>query len=142
MSLEVEKSEKKSEQKTELQRDTQKVVDQFINYYYKILNEKNFEELLKFYKQYTEINFEGIIYRGEELKKLFYLLSTNNIIYQMNSMDYLMSGNHRINILITGTIQIGEIIKNFSEYLHFGTCKDKKTNEYGYWIQSSIFRSI
>ena len=60
----------------------------------------------------------------------------------MNSIDYLMSGNHRINILITGTIRIGEIIKNFSEYLHFGTCKDKKTNEYGYWIQSSIFRSI
>lgn len=135
MNTEVEKP------KTELQKNTQTIVNEFINYYYKILNDTNFEELLKFYKSYTEVNFEGTIYKGEGLCKLFELLSANKIVYTIKSIDYLMSGNHRINILITGTIRIGEIIKNFTEYLHFGKCKDKK-NEYGYWIQSSIFRSI
>ena len=131
-----------NEHKIPLQKNTEEIVKQFINFYYNCLNEKNFKELVKLYKQYTEINFEGIRYRGEELQKLFESLNQNNLIFSLNSIDYLMSGNHRINILITGTVKKDDTVKIFSEYLHFGTCKDKKTNEYGYWIQSSILRTI
>ena len=106
------------------------------------MNNKNFQELLKFYKQFTEIIYENQYYKGEDLQNLFNILNSSSIIYEIKSFDYLMSGNHRMNILVTGVLTINSTTsKNFSEYIHFGKCKDKK-NESGFWIQSSIFKTI
>ena len=127
-------------QKNPFQDNAKNILEEFIKYYYDCLNNKNFNELIKFYKKFSEIIFDSVLYKGETLQNLFMLLQENNIKYTIKTIDYLMSGNHRMNILVTGTITVNDnISKLFTEYLHFGTCKD---NVHGYWIQSSIFRSI
>lgn len=142
MNFSTEKTIKREIKKQQEKEETEKVLNQFIPYYYSLLNDQKFDELVKFYKQFTEIIFEGTYYKGEELQNLFSLIITSNIKFEIKSFDYLMSGNHRMNILVTGVITVNHITsKNFSEYLHFGKCKDQK-NESGYWIQSSIFKAI
>ena len=142
MNFSTEKTIQREIKKQQEKEETEKVLNQFIPYYYSLLNDQKFEELIKFYKQFTEIVFEGNYYKGEELQNLFNLIITSNIKFEIKSFDYLMSGNHRMNILVTGVITVNHTTtKNFSEYLHFGKCKDKK-NESGYWIQSSIFKAI
>ena len=142
MNFSTEKTIQREIKKQQEKEETEKVLNQFIPYYYSLLNDQKFEELIKFYKQFTEIVFEGNYYKGEELQNLFNLIITSNIKFEIKSFDYLMSGNHRMNVLVTGVITVNHTTtKNFSEYLHFGKCKDKK-NESGYWIQSSIFKAI
>ena len=141
MEYSTEKTTKELKKQKE-QEELDKIINEFIPYYYDTLNKKNFNGLINFYKQFTEIIYENQYYKGEDLQTLFNIIIKSNIIYEITSFDYLMSGNHRMNILVTGVITINSTTrKNFSEYIHFGKCKDKK-NESGFWIQSSIFKTI
>ena len=75
MNSEVEK------QKTELQKNTQSIVNEFINYYYKILNDTNFEELLKFSNTSIDIS-DGLFADLDKLindQKVSYKVHLNDV---------------------------------------------------------------
>ena len=130
----------KSQNKNVFQENSEEILREFINYYYTCLNQKNFAEIFKFFKDFTKIKFDSVEYKGfKSLQDLYNNLNLYNFIYTVNSYDYLMSGNHRMDILVTGKIQINEDVKYFTEYIHFGTCKN---NENGYLIYSSVFKSF
>lgn len=120
-----------------LQKDTDTIIKQFLQFYYNSLNEKNFDNLISLYKKYTEVKFNGQKYKGEDITHFINLIKSRNFKFVINNIDYLMSGNHRTNILVNGFITEENSTYNFSEYIHFGTSKE---NESGYWIQSSIIR--
>lgn len=123
---------------------TEPIVNQFLNFYCDCINQKNFissnsKSLILLYKPYSEIKFNGVLYKGEKLSLLFDYFITNNSMLSITSADILEAGKYRVNILITGHIKILEKEHSFSEYIHFGICND---NQIGYMIQSSIFRIL
>ncbi len=126
-----------------LQSNTEQIVNEFLQFYYGCINEKNFystetKSIASLYKKYTEIKFNGHVYNIDNLSIFLKFMNDINAQITIKSVDILMSGNHRVNILVNGTLNnLGNLI-NFSDYIHFGTCKD---NDIGYWIQSSIFRT-
>ncbi len=126
--------------KNVFQENSNEILTQFINHYYSCLNQKNFNGIFKFYKDFTKIKFDSVEYKGDSIENLYKKIDLNNILYTIDSYDYLMSGNHRMDILVSGKIQINENeTKCFTEYVHFGSCKN---NEIGYLIYSSIFKSF
>ena len=119
----------------ELQINTESVVRDFLAFYYNAWNTHDFSSLGTMYRDWSEVMANGTVYKGSDIQTLFHMISKQNPQYQIDHMDFLLCGARRVNIVVTGKIQIDTSVSNFTEYIHLGSLKSK------YWIQSSILRS-
>ena len=112
------------------QQEVLKISGEFINFYYENLNNKNFELINKYLRDYTIFSSQNIRYNGEKINEYFNYLKLINIKYYNINFDALHSGSRRINLLITGNIiyleNSLEVNKSFTEYIQFGTDSDKQ----------------
>ena len=113
----------------------------FIEFYYSNLNNKKYDLLLPYLKEYTVLNCQKNKYKGNNLINYFNYLENINAIFSEIDFETSISGARRINILVTGKLNYNEneinIIKNFAEYIHCGTDSNKN-----FWIQTIIFKLI
>lgn len=91
------------------------------------------------YKKYSEYCIQGTIIKGQQ--NIFTRLSelhNRGSKHNVNSIDVLTSGSRRLNIMVTGKIELDGFIYNFTEYFHLAS--GKKEGEW--WIQSNIIRTL
>lgn len=128
-----------------LKRDDQTTVinfsNQFINFYYTCLNNKEYNKLYPHLKDHTIFSSEKTRHNGQNIINYFKHLNGINAKFTNIDFDTLHAGARRINVLVTGTLTYNENnvvqIKNFAEYIHFGNDSKK-----GMWIQNSIMKLI
>ncbi len=128
-------------QSLQLRKDDQTTIinisKNFINNYYKNINEKTINNLIPLLRDYTIFSCQNKRYKGKDILNHFKLLCSKNILFKPNKFDTIHSGARRINILVSGVITFDDINgkKNsiFSEYIHIGQDNHKK-----FKIQTSI----
>ena len=125
------------------------LIQNFIKYYYENISLKNITALSQLFREHSKYNIEGnIIYGDENIILKLSEIAQSNIKYNISTVDYVSSGDRRLNILVNGTIttntfntlyqsQHFTITKNFTEYIHLGMGNDKN-----YWIPSIILRTF
>lgn len=116
---------------------------QFVTFFYNSLD-TNINNLIdingKFlYKDNSEMCIQGIIVKGpEQIYQKIIQLHNRNCSHTVDSIDIVTSGSRRLNILVTGRIQLDGFIYAFTEYFHLAS--GKKEGEW--WIQSDIIRTL
>ena len=116
---------------------------EFVKFYYTALDQ-NPNNLINIngefiYKEHSEYCIQGVTLKGQNnifarLMELHRRGSNHNI----NSVDIIPSGSRRINILVTGQIQLDGFNYSFTEYFHLASGKKGS----GWWIQSNILRTL
>ena len=115
------------------------IISQFIHFYYTSLNNKQFENVKKFLREYTEIVFESNLITGfENIIKYYSNLILSTIKFEIIDVSMTSFSGRRCNILIFGNLRTNkQEEKNFVESIVFQ--QGKKNN---FWIHSVIFRLI
>ena len=119
------------------------IATQFVTFFYNSLD-ININNLIdvngKFlYKDNSEMCIQGIMVKGpEQIYQKIIELHNRNCHHNVDSIDVVTSGSRRLNILVTGRIQLDGFIYAFTEYFHLAS--GKKEGEW--WIQSDIIRTL
>jgi len=91
------------------------------------------------YREHSEYCIQGTLLKGPQ--NIFTRLSelhNRGSIHNISSVDVIPSGSRRINIVVTGQIQLDGFTYAFTEYFHLAS--GKKGSEW--WIQSNILRTL
>ena len=119
------------------------IATNFVNYYYTALD-TNLNSLIdvngKFiYKNNSELCIQGVLSKGtDQIYQKIVELHKRGCKHKINSLDVVTSGSRRLNILVTGQIQLDGFVYSFSEYFHLASGK----KEGDWWIQSDIIRTL
>jgi hypothetical protein len=108
------------------------VVEPFLQFYYSQLNEKRFEQIIPHLKEHSTFSREQLNLKGTE--NIINSLNMMNGHFEPKKVTYLMSGDRRVNIVVSGIFNHQYI---FCEFLHLAYGNDKS-----YWIQSSILQMV
>jgi len=106
------------------------IINQFINYYYYSINNKEFINLDNIIRDYTEFNYNDIKIKGKNIINFF---TKNNIEYEIINYKFTDFTNRRTNIIVFGNITSNSIKKKFVDSIVFNQGKKNV-----FWIQSSI----
>ena len=123
--------------------DYTQIATNFVNFYYNSLD-TNVNNLIdvngKFlFKNNSEMCIQGCLSKGEEqIYHKIIELNNRGCQHQVDSIDVVTSGSRRLNILVTGRIQLDGFLYAFTEYFHLAS--GKKEDEW--WIQSNIIRTL
>lgn len=114
------------------------VATEFSKYYYTCLDTKNME-ILNLFKSKSMMNFYKEEYKGEYIISKYKQIFENNIKHNIEQIIAIPDGSRRINVMITGTICIGDEAgpKQFTQYFHLCWLGDGQ-----YWIKDTIFTFI
>jgi hypothetical protein len=113
------------------------IVDQFIHYYYKTLIENHNQLFIdKIFDNSSEINVNGIIYKGKDEIYSHLTEFIKNVQINVTKYNFTNSGSRRINILVIGYILNNNTNIPFSQYIHLASFRDI------WWIQSYIINNF
>ena len=119
------------------------IATNFVNFYYSSLD-ININNLIdangKFiYKNNSEYCIQGLVFKGpNDIFNKIRELNQRGCVHNINSIDVVTSGSRRLNIVVTGKIQLDGFLYTFTEYFHLASGK----NNGEWWIQSDILRTL
>lgn len=113
------------------------VVNTFVEFYYRSLNERNFESLKPHLKGSSTFVRDTSEWNGTN--HIISCLQTNALTYQPLKLNVLVNGDRRANVLVSGTLVDHKTNTTvpFSEYLLLSFSNSKE-----YWIHTSILHVI
>jgi len=115
----------------------------FIQFYYDSLD-KNLNNMFDInknfiYKETSEFCLQGVLTKGgEKIYSKLLELNQRGCQHKINSVDVVTSGSRRLNILVSGQIQLDGFTYSFTEYFHLASSK----KENNWWIQADILRTL
>ena len=119
------------------------ISNNFVTFYYTAIDQ-NPNNLVNsngefIYKEHSEYCIQGVTLKGQNniFNRLMELHSRGSK-HNINSIDIIPSGSRRINIVVTGQIQLDGFTYSFTEYFHLASGKKGS----GWWIQSNILRTL
>lgn len=113
-------------------------VNDFINYYYGNLNNRNLDQLSNLFNDYSQMIFQDKSFNGNN--EILNLLKNNidqNIRYEIKSFNYLNNGQRKANILIHGNIISKNNIFNFTDFIQLTNSK-----KHDFWVPVIITKII
>ena len=116
------------------------IIYEFVNFYYKCLNEKN-SDLYPYFIEHSELMYNNNYVKGEQIIE-FLLKKCTNTNYNVSNITFLINGSRRANIVVSGTLNDFEkvylnkkqkIEKKFTDFIHLAFGNNKQ-----YWIHNII----
>lgn len=109
---------------------------QFCQYYYTNVDAKN-SEIVKLYKNFSGMNFNGEEYKGESIVGKYKQIYSNNTKHIIQQIQAVPDGSRRINVMVIGDVRVNDQQRKFTQYFHLCWLGDES-----YWLKDTIFSFI
>ena len=114
------------------------IVNSFVQYYISMFNDKSkFQEFINMWNNHSTLSYNNYIYIKQDLITFLQQLYTYNIDPNNMTINFMVIGERRANILLSYDLINDNNKKTISQYIQLAQSNDKT-----YWIHSSLLNMI